>query len=300
MKQTHVITCGSASAELVLPGSGLYRGVRFDHAGIFRNIRFRDHTYSDRWLDGPEDPLRHDNVTGPAEEFSAIGYEEAPVGGPFLKIGVGILQKTEEKPYAFTASYPLVDGGERSCEADGSSVVFRHTIQAGKWAYDYVKRVSWEKEGVLVLEHRLTNTGDAVLDGTVYNHDFFTFDDARPGKGFRVDLPYHPSGEWRQWPDDLLVGELTPDGIRLNDDVTPGKKICITHLGSTDGKPLPYRFSLVQEEKKMGVDVASEAPVCRIQFWGNHRVACMEPFMPLRLNSGETRSWTVRFSFVKY
>ena len=54
----------------------------------------------------------HDAITGPVEEFrsangdSALNYDEAKPGDPFVKIGVGVLRKIDDSPFKFATQYP--------------------------------------------------------------------------------------------------------------------------------------------------------------------------------------------------
>ncbi len=297
MEQTITIRCGFSSAVLALPESDLYTGVRFDHAGVFREIRRGEDVYSARWLEGPEDPGRHDNVTGPAEEFSAIGYERALPGEVFLKIGVGLLRKEDGAPYDFTRSYPLVHGGNWSVETGQERVLFRHLMDSSPWNYDYRKEICWEEDGGLSIDHLLSNTGPAFLEGSVYNHNFFTFNGSRIGSGTFAGFPFVPKGNWRNWKGDAPVGRLTPGGIRLDRDLSEGEKVCIEHLSAADGEKTPYNFSIGNMEAGLQVDVRSEAPLSRIQFWANHRVACLEPFTPFSIAPGASFRWTLHYRF---
>lgn len=297
MKGLFNISCGISSAEILSPEpeSPFYRGVRFDRAGLFRRIVHDGHEYSGRWLEGAEEPCRHDNVTGPVEEFSVIGYDEASVGEGFLKTGVGWLQRPDSAPYDFTRTYTLLDPGKWHVQADSRAVTFRHEFHRETWAYHYSKRVSWQAEGVLLLEHELVNTGIGTLSGSVYNHHFFTFDDAGTGVGTEVDFPFEPDGVFRAWPGDSAAGRLTGNGIRISENLVPGQKICIEHLGSKDHGPLPYRFKVKNAKARLGVEVCSDAEACRIQFWGNHKVACVEPFTLFHVLPGQTYKWSVRY-----
>ena len=78
--------------------TGFYRGARFDRAGVFSRIEYGGVVFSGQWYDG-HDPYRHDCLTGPVEEFSQNGYDDAAPGGLFVKPGVGILRREDEKPY---------------------------------------------------------------------------------------------------------------------------------------------------------------------------------------------------------
>src|SRR3982751_2891239 len=100
------ISNGIVSAKIYLPGEhALYRGTRFDRAGVVAHATYKGHDYGEYWFSSYS-PLVRDFVwqdgqvtvspvsgaPGPMEEFTAVGFDEAGIGGRFLKIGVGILK----------------------------------------------------------------------------------------------------------------------------------------------------------------------------------------------------------------
>src|SRR5581483_6171335 len=89
---------------------GYYRGSRFDWSGVIAQLEFAGHSYFGVWF--PKyDATLHDSITGPVEEFradnAALGFVEAKPGGLFIKIGVGMLRKPDDKPYSFSRNYPI-------------------------------------------------------------------------------------------------------------------------------------------------------------------------------------------------
>lgn len=100
------ISNGTVRALLYLPDAqdGYYRGTRFDWAGVIAHLEYAGHNYAGQWF--PKyDPKLHDAIMGPAEEFrtedAALNYDAAKPGGTFVKIGVGVLRKPDDKPYVF-------------------------------------------------------------------------------------------------------------------------------------------------------------------------------------------------------
>ena len=65
-------------------------------------------------------------AVGPAEEFYTgnvgLGYAEAPVGGTFIKIGVGVLKKPQEQRYDHSSVYEIVDAGKWTVKTAKESV----------------------------------------------------------------------------------------------------------------------------------------------------------------------------------
>ena len=56
-------------------------------------------------------PLKHDCITGPAEEFHEtdpdIDYPLVNAGDPFLRLGVGYFRKTDSAPFQRFHAYPF-------------------------------------------------------------------------------------------------------------------------------------------------------------------------------------------------
>ena len=59
---------------------------------------------------------------GPADEFRPLGYDAAKPGGAFVKIGVGMLKRTDEKAYDAFRLYPIADHGKWSVKHKGDSI----------------------------------------------------------------------------------------------------------------------------------------------------------------------------------
>src|SRR5579885_3000592 len=108
------ISNGQIHAKFYLPDAktGYYRGTRFDWSGVIYSLKYEGHDYYGPWYTGRRDDVRDfvyegpniiagpcSAITGPVEEYSPIGYDEASPGGSFLKIGIGVLRKTDAKPY---------------------------------------------------------------------------------------------------------------------------------------------------------------------------------------------------------
>ncbi len=104
-----------ATLTVLLPDNtkGFYRGSRFDWHGIVSKVEYAGHTLFNAWK-MPHDPNGHDDVGGTAEEFgilTPIGYDAAGPGEPFLKIGIGILQRADKEKYEFWKPYKIVSTG---------------------------------------------------------------------------------------------------------------------------------------------------------------------------------------------
>src|SRR5437773_11713773 len=197
------ISDGPLRARLSLPdaSAGFYRGTRFDWSGIIRSLEYAGHNYYAPWYDRSE-PSVHDfiyegadivagpctAVTGPAEEFvakgKALGFDEARPGGTFVKIGVGVLRKPDDRNYDPYRLYPIQDGGKWTVIPKPDSIEFRQVLADERtgYAYEYLKIVTViGRPPHLVLDHTLRNTSKRVIQTSVYNHNFLCLDRQPPG-----------------------------------------------------------------------------------------------------------------------
>ena len=96
------ISNGIITADLKLPDAkdGYYRGVRFDWSGVISDLTYKGHHYFGKWFERYE-PTLHDAIMGPVDAYDPIGYDRAKPGEPFVKIGVGTVEKIADEPYAF-------------------------------------------------------------------------------------------------------------------------------------------------------------------------------------------------------
>src|ERR1700724_2069281 len=131
------ISNGLIHAELMLPDSqhGSYRGTRFDWFGIISSLQFGGHEYFGRWYEH-HDPKIHDAITGPVEEFrtndKGLGYDEAKVGGTFVRIGIGTVRKPDEPTYRAYDTYEIVDPGRWTIHKHKDPIEFFNRLKSAE------------------------------------------------------------------------------------------------------------------------------------------------------------------------
>lgn len=267
------------------PEDGFYLGTRFDHSGVFGSLLFDGVEMAGPWFE-KYSPTLHDAVQGPAEEFSAIGYD-AP-GTYFLKPGVGLLKKDGDAPYDRFHLYERADAGawEVVCRRDWAS--FRHRL-AG-W-YDYHKEIVLTGPSGLEIRHRL-QAEEQPLEGTVYNHNFWTFGNLSTGPARVMDFPFRPGGHWRSAYGSVA---LTEGGIRFSRILGAGESVFMGDLQEAGASGLPYEMSI--GEGPLTVRIRGDVPLTHLVFWANHRIACLEPYSRYALAPGQTFEWTVNYQF---
>lgn len=291
------ISNGSVTARLYLPDAqqGYYRGSRFDWSGVVDDLQWAGHTFfSPSWNEAPYSPTLHDAVGGPVEEFTAIGYDQAKTGSTFLKIGVGILQKPDEPRYAFNTPYAIVNGGQWTTKSGKDRVTFTQTLtDSSGYGYRYEKTARLVAgQPTLILEHRLRNTGRRLLETEVYDHNFFVIDRQTSGPDFVVRFPFTPQTN------DSLRGMLALQGPELHyrRALNRGENVFASLQGYGTAVS-DYDIRVENRQARVGVRVAADRPLSRLNYWTNAGNLSPEPYIRLAVAPGQETRWTIRYEF---
>ena len=293
------ITNGLVTARLYLPDPlrGHYRGTRFDWAGDIYSLRYAGHEFSGPWFDS-YDPLRHDAIMGPVEEFlsgeSSLGYAEAKPGEGFVRIGVGVVRKPEEKPYERFRTYEIVDAGKRTTVPERDRVTFEHELSGpGGYAYVYRKTIALlPGQPVMTIAHSLRNVGTRPIETEQYNHNFFVLDQAATGPDTSVRFAFDPQGTT-----DRGLGQLAL--LRGRELVFPSelhpKQSVFTELTGFGSTPEHYDIRVENRKAGTGVRIQGDRPLEKLVFWSIRTTACPEPYVKLRVEPGQEQAWTLRY-----
>ena len=205
---SHQITNGEISATIYLPDAknGFYKTTRFDWSGAIGSLKYKGHEYYGTWFskitdiydfgyEGPNKDVISADFTamvGPAEEFGALGYNDVPAGGLFVKPGVGALRR-DEANYNHSRPYAIVNGGKWDVKRSRDAVEITHTLNEPSinFGYVYTKIVRLTPgKPQMTISHVLKNTGTKPLVTNVYNHNFTTIDKQTTGPDVEITVPW--------------------------------------------------------------------------------------------------------------
>jgi len=293
------------TAQVYPPGNKeLYKGTRFDHAGVVLHITYKGQDYSNYWFDrfttDPRDESKYPGVqhvccavSGPVEEFAPVGFDDAKKGGRFLKPGVGIVRRDTDTYDQFPA-LPVLNAGLRIFKATKTGARFTQDLQDKEsgYGYRYIKSVQLVAgKPRLTIAHILTNTGSKPIVTTVYNHNFLTLS---PGNEHVViTAPFVLTAEKPLQPE---LARLEGASIRYVAPIPPGETVQspITGYGATAAD---YDFTVTNSASGFGQRLRADQPVARINFWSVHTVLGWEPYIAISLKPGETKRWTNSYDF---
>jgi hypothetical protein len=275
--------------------AGYYRGTRFDWSGVVARLGWNKHEYFGEWFER-HDPLLHDGITGPVEEFltgdSALGYDEAKPGETFVRIGVGAVRKPDEAAYRRFATYEIVDPGTWKVTRAADRVTYVHELRDARgYSYIYTKVLRLSKD-TLVLEHRLKNIGRKPIATTVYNHNFFTIDKQPTGPDFVVRFAFEPRalrplGE---------LGALEGKALTFVRQLAKGETV-FTEFEGFGKTAADYDIRVVNRKTRGGVRVTADRPIVKFVFWSAPITVCPEPYIDASVAPGHESSWRITYQF---
>ncbi len=294
-----MITNGKLTAKLYLPDArdGYYRATRFDWSGQIGSLTSAKHEYFGQWFER-YDPKLHDAIQGPVEEFNAdaagpgLGYDEAKVGGVFLRVGVGFVRKPDSKPYERFRTYEIVDPGHWQVKRGKDKIAFVHTVKGAGYAYQYTKTLRLVGQE-MIIDHELRNTGTKAMVLTQYNHQFFVMDGKPTGPETQVTFPFALKAK-RAPNADLAM--ITGNHVVYQRELQKGESAfgALEGFGNTAAD---YDIRVGRRDTGAQVRVRGDRPIEQIVFWSIRSTVCPEPYIRIDTAARKRTRWSYRYTF---
>src|SRR5436190_20312021 len=307
------LTNGPLRVKLYLPdaANGFYRATRFDWSGMIETVEYGGHTFYGRWFQGT-DPAVHDfdyrgaeiiagpntAATGPAEEFNTndkgLGFDESKPGGTFLKIGVGILRRPDDRDYDHFRLYDIVDPGKWTHRTARDSAEFTQRVDdpASGYGYEYRKIVRLVGNSAdMEIAHTFRNTGKKPIASRVYNHNFLVIDGQAPGPDFTISAPFEIRS---QRPPDATLAEIRGKQIVYRKTLE-GRDRVMTAMQGFGTAASDYDIQVMNTKTGAGVRVTADRPLANLMLWSIRAVMSVEPFVEFSVKPGESYSWTLKY-----
>lgn len=293
------ISNGPVRAKLYLPDpeKGYYQGTRFDWSGVMPSLKYKGHEYFGQWFD-KYDPKIHDAIVGPVEAFqtrgAGLGYEEAPVGGTFIRIGVGIVRKPEEPRYRPFHTYEIVDHGKWRVRKGRDWIEFIHELKdESGYAYLYRKRIALARNRpVMTIDHSLKNTGSKTIETDQYNHNFFVIDGEPTGPDFAVEFPFEVSARR----DFNGLAETRGKSLVYLKELPKGQSV-YSELDGPGGSASDYDIRIENRKTGAGVRITGDRPISRLVYWSIRTTLCPEPYIDMKIGPGQEFRWKLNYEF---
>jgi hypothetical protein len=308
---------GSLRVRLFPPdaANGFYRATRFDWSGMIETVEYGGHKFYGRWFQGTDPAVRdfeyrgtdivagpNTAATGPAEEFStdnkALGFYESKPGGTFLKIGVGVLRRPDERDYDHFRLYEIVNPGKWTNRIARDSAEFTQQVDdpASGYGYEYRKTVRLVgKSAEMEIAHSFRNTGKKTISSRVYNHNFLVIDGQAPGPDFTISVPFEIRS---QRPPDATLAEIQGKQIVYR-KALEGRDRVMTAMDGFGPNASDYDVRVMNTKTGAGVRITADRPLANLMLWSIRAVISVEPFVEFSVKPGETFDWTLKYRYLK-
>lgn len=290
------ISNGILKALLYLPDTvnGYYRGTRFDWSGNMPSLSYSGHEYFGQWYT-KYSPEIHDVIMGPVEDFSPLGYADAKPGDSFIKIGVGVITKPDDKPYTFSRVYTVKSHGKWIVKAKPDKIQYNHELHDKDFSYQYNKTIQLVKgKPEMLLVHSLKNTGKRTIETSVYDHNFFIIDKQPVGPGLVFTFPFKLSGEGRGLGD---IAKIEENRITFLRTLAARENVFCGGLEGYGQSSKDYNIKIENQNTGAGVRISSDQPLSKLVFWSCPATACSEPYINIKVEPGKEFTWTIRYEF---
>jgi hypothetical protein len=304
-------------ATIYLPdaANGFYRGARFDWSSA-ASLKFEGKTCFGQWfakVDPKVADIKYDPalkgyvagpnsaITGPAEEFSAVGYKEAAAGGSFLKVGVGMLSKPKEANYDPLKSYMIVNSGKWTVKAEASRVeLVQQLVDKSGYGYVYTKTISLhQRQPEMRVEHSLKNTGKKVIETNMTSYNFYTLEGAPLSLNYELKMPTF------KWKAPAVAPTKEKDGYLISDeieihfekDLQGDEKISIPVEGfSNDAKDSMILFK-VRVTNGLAPEIVSDQPLAKMEVVAMRPFLSPRPSFAVKVEPGSEFKWSTTYGF---
>jgi hypothetical protein len=346
---SHQITNGEITATIYLPDAknGFYRTTRFDWSGAIGSLKYKGHEYYGIWwskitdiydfgYEGPNKDVISADFTamvGPAEEFGALGYNDVPPGGLFVKPGIGVL-KRDEMNYNHSRPYGIANGGKWDVKTARDSVEFTQTLSEPSIGYGYVyTKVVRLTPGrpQMTIAHVMKNTGSKPIATNVYNHNFTTIDRQPIGPDLEITVPWQmtraagrgrgpaaPGASGRQGPPPVdpyaplaagarigsqcgqpqMQALASPQGNKIvYSKVLEGAECYQTSFTGFGAEAKDNDIRIENKKTGAGVHIRGDRPLSRFGYWSIRTVVSPEPFIDLDIAPGVQFEWTYTYDY---
>ena len=282
-------------------GDGYCTGVRFTPMAFLLQAHYDGVPYF--FLPDSPDPVMG-NAGGAPLEFDLgegsqpPGYEKAPVGGSFVKVGVGTLARLTGEPYGFWRDNPLVRRARVQVEHCGTRMIFRQQLRHRESGISYRLTITVNaEESAATFTVRLENSGCVAFLTEQYMHNFLAIGSGSTAAGMELEFPFEPV--FRPHPDTVgILNELQVSGRRvrvLHSSFRPGK----LELFPIQGNDFSGAFWLRGIGSRRALRIDCSMPVSRWALFLSPEQVSPEAFVRLSPAPGETVEFSRTYSFYR-
>jgi hypothetical protein len=222
-----------------------------------------------------------------------LGYEEAKVGEPYLKIGVGLLQRSRAGAYEFSQDDPLIQAIPvkiTGMPEENRLIAQQQSPKVNGYAYKWTKTFHVDSHaGQLTLDYELANVGDKAFTFEHYNHQYLTMGGRSLDQDHLIelghDIPAIPHACMHMQKHRLVI-EGQPD---MSSFIAVNEPLSVTQAN----------LRITYAPTGLRVTVTGDSPAYRMVYYITPTSFTPERFYRNTIAPGATAHWQMRYTWGK-
>lgn len=270
-----------------------YHFSRFDWTGKISSVKYRGIQVAGVELPGGAAEDLHGK--GFYNEFGideALAYEEAPFGGWFHKIGIGLLKKDDEV-YRYNKSYQIEPLRFKvETKADCVEISCQAPLISG-YAYELRKKIELLESGFRT-RYFLQNTGEKAIRTSEYNHNFIGIQEDPVGENYELRFPFELNpGLFRETIHPERTALFGQRAIRFQ---SPSEEqFFFSYMNA--GMDVPANWEIRHLMSAIACSETGDFVSRKVNLWGWKHVISPELFVEIQVLPGQSVSWCRTYSF---
>ena len=225
---------------------------------------------------------------------TALGFDEADIGGWFHKIGVGLLKK-EDTQYLFSKNYEVKPAEFKIIYESNKLLINCTSEKINGYSYVLKKEIELQENG-FVIKYWIQNTGEKNIITDEYVHNFTAINKELIGNNYVLKFPF-------QLKPALFADTVNPEHkvdigqnhIKFKD--SPKEEFFFSNL--TGSKNVDAQWELIHLKNKIGIKETGSFQTNKVNLWGSKHVISPELFIKLSIKPGQSAHWTRTYTVFK-
>ncbi len=291
---THILKNKNLEIHIDTPYEN-YNFSRFDWTGKIVEVKFRNII-----LSGVENTeCQNENYFGKGfyNEFgidTALGFDEADIGGWFHKIGVGLLKKDDNK-YLFDKNYEIEPAEFKIISKPNSLTISCKSKIINGYSYLLRKEIDLHNSS-FTIKYFLQNTGEKDIITNEYVHNFTAINNDLIGPNYVLKFPFQIKPYLF---DETVNPELKVD-IGLNKikfNSSPKEQFFFSNLSGN--KKVNAKWELENVASNIGISESCSFQTKKVNLWGWRHVISPELFFNIFIKPGKSAEWSRNYKVYK-
>ena len=290
----HILKNEQLEVHIDLPGEN-YNFSRFDWTGKIIKVTYKNIDFAG--IERTDCDNEHHFGKGLYNEFgidTALGFNEAEIGGWFHKIGVGLLKK-EDDDYLFNKNYEIKPAEFKITTQSNKIVITCTSATMNGYSYILKKEIALHATH-FTITYYLQNTGEKDISTDEYVHNFMAINNDLIGENYILKFPFQLKpqlfGDTVNPEQKVAIGK---SAIKFNS--TPNEQFFFSNLSGT--KKVAATWKLIHLKSTIGISETGSFQTNKVNLWGWKHVISPELFYTIHITPGQSTSWTRTYMIFK-